>query len=321
MSRTILVTGAAGFIGFHTAKRLLQEGNRAIGLDEINDYYSPKWKYENLSELEKNSNFTFRKVDIRDLTALVKIFTEFKFDAIIHLAARAGVRPSIEQPLLYEEVNVRGTLHLLEMARKHNIKQFVFASSSSVYGNQSQVPFRETDPVNAPISPYAATKKAGEMLCHTYSHLYGINCICLRFFTVYGPNGRPDMAPYIFTKAILEGQKIKKFGNGETRRDYTYIDDIVSGVVASAKLNRKFEAINLGNSQPVSLNEFISTLEKITSKQMQIEELPIQAGDVEQTFADISKAQNLLSYQPETSFADGLNLFVKWYQANRLHSN
>lgn len=321
MSRTILVTGAAGFIGSHTAKRLLQEGNRVIGLDEINDYYSQKWKYENLSELEKNSNFTFKKADIRDLNALENIFAEFKFDAIIHLAARAGVRPSIEQPLLYEEVNVRGTLHLLEMARQKQIKQFVFASSSSVYGNQSQVPFRETDPVNAPISPYAATKKAGEMLCYTYSHLYNINCICLRFFTVYGPNGRPDMAPYIFTKAILEGQKIKKFGNGETRRDYTYIDDIVSGVVASAKLNRKFEAINLGNSQPVSLNEFISTLEKITSKQMQIEELPIQAGDVEQTFADISKAQNLLSYQPETSFADGLNLFVKWYQANRLHSN
>lgn len=321
MSRTILVTGVAGFIGSHTAKRLLQEGNRVISLDEINDYYSPKWKYENLSELEKNSNFTFKKADIRDLNALEKIFTEFKFDAIIHLAARAGVRPSIEQPLLYEEVNVKGTLHLLEMARKHNIKQFVFASSSSVYGNQSQVPFRETDPVNEPISPYAATKKAGEMLCHTYSHLYGINCICLRFFTVYGPNGRPDMAPYIFTKAILEGQKIKKFGNGETRRDYTYIDDIVSGVVASVKLNRKFEVINLGNSHPVSLNEFISTLEKITGKQMQIEELPIQAGDVEQTFADISKAQNLLGYQPKTSFADGLNLFVKWYQANRLHSN
>lgn len=321
MSRTILVTGVAGFIGSHTAKRLLQEGNRVIGLDEINDYYSPKWKYENLSELEKNSNFTFKKTDIRDLNALEKIFTEFKFDAIIHLAARAGVRPSIEQPLLYEEVNVKGTLHLLEMARKHNIKQFVFASSSSVYGNQSQVPFRETDPVNEPISPYAATKKAGEMLCYTYSHLYDINCICLRFFTVYGPNGRPDMAPYIFTKAILEGQKIKKFGNGETRRDYTYIDDIVSGVVASVKLNRKFEAINLGNSHPVSLNEFISTLEKITGKQMQIEELPIQAGDVEQTFADISKAQNLLGYQPKTSFADGLNLFVKWYQANRLHSN
>lgn len=321
MSRTILVTGAAGFIGSHTAKRLLQEGDLVVGLDDVNDYYSPEWKNANLSELENNPNFTFRKADIRDLTELVKIFSEFKFDAIIHLAARAGVRPSIEQPLLYEEVNVRGTLHILEMARKHNIKQFVFASSSSVYGNQSQVPFRETDPVNSPISPYAATKKAGEMLCHTYSHLYGINCICLRFFTVYGPNGRPDMAPYIFTKAILEGQQIKKFGDGETRRDYTYIDDIVAGVVASLDLDKKFETINLGNSRPVSLNEFISTLEKITGKQMQIEELPMQAGDVKQTFADISKAQNLLDYQPETSFADGLSLFVKWYQANRLHSN
>lgn len=318
MSRTILVTGVAGFIGSHTAKRLLREGNQVVGLDEINDYYSPEWKYANLAELEKNSNFTFRKADIRDFNALEKIFAEFKFDAIIHLAARAGVRPSIEQPILYEEVNVRGTLHLLEMARQHQIKQFVFASSSSVYGDQSQAPFKETDSVNAPISPYAATKKAGEMLCYTYSHLYNINCICLRFFTVYGPNGRPDMAPYIFTKAILEGQKIKKFGNGETRRDYTYIDDIVAGVVASLDLDKKFEAINLGNSQPVSLNQFISTLEQITGKKMQIEELPMQAGDVKQTFADISKAKDLLSYHPETSFADGLSRFVKWYQANRL---
>jgi UDP-glucuronate 4-epimerase len=316
--KTILVTGAAGFVGSHTSQRLLETGHMVVGLDELNDYYDPNWKLANLEKLKKYSNFHFQQADIRDLPALKKIFTDFDFNAIVHLAARAGVRPSIEQPLLYEEVNVRGTLHLLELAREYQVKQFVFASSSSVYGNQSQVPFRETDPVNAPISPYAATKKAGEMLCHTYAHLYGINCICLRFFTVYGPNGRPDMAPYIFTKAILEGQKIKKFGDGNTRRDYTYIDDIVSGVVASVELDRNFEIINLGNSQPVSLNEFITTLEQITGQKLQIEELPMQAGDVEQTFADISKAQKLLAYQAETPFAEGLRLFVEWYQANRL---
>ncbi len=316
--KTILLTGAAGFIGSHTAAKLLERGERVVGIDELNDYYDATWKEANLSKLTKNPNFTFIRADVRDLPTLEKIATDHQIETIIHLAARAGVRPSIEQPLLYEEVNVRGTLNMLQIAKKHQIKQFVFASSSSVYGNQSQVPFSETDPVNAPISPYAATKKAGEMLCHTYSHLYGINCICLRFFTVYGPNGRPDMAPYIFTKAILEGQKIKKFGSGESRRDYTYIDDIVAGVVASVELRRPFEIINLGNSQPITLNEFIATLEEITGLTMQIEQLPMQPGDVEQTYADISKAKELLGYQPQTSFKDGLKKFVQWYQAERL---
>lgn len=316
--KTILVTGAAGFIGSHTSKRLLEAGETVIGLDELNDYYDPAWKLDNLEKLKKYPNFHFYKADIRDLSTLKKIFANCSFDAIVHLAARAGVRPSIEQPLLYEEVNVKGTLHLLELARQHEIKQFVFASSSSVYGDQSQVPFRETDPVNAPISPYAATKKAGEMLCHTYSHLYDINCICLRFFTVYGPNGRPDMAPYIFTKAILEGKKIKKFGDGNTKRDYTYIDDIVSGIVASIDLNRRFETINLGNSNPISLNEFITTLEQITGLKMQIEELPMQAGDVKQTYANIDKANELLNYKPQTTFQIGLQKMVDWYKLKRL---
>jgi len=316
--KTILVTGAIGFIGSHTSKLLLKKGYQVIGLDEINDYYDRKWKESNLEELKKEANFNFIKADIRNLQSLEDIAEKYHFDGIIHLAARAGVRPSIEQPLLYEEVNIKGTLNLLEIARQNKIKQFVFASSSSVYGNQSKVPFSETDSVNEPISPYAASKKSGEMFCHVYAHLFEINCICLRFFTVYGPNGRPDMAPYIFTKAILSNQKIKKFGNGETRRDYTYIDDIAQGVVTSLDLDRKFEIINLGNNQPVSLNEFIATLEKITGKKMQIEQLPMQPGDVEQTFADISKAKKLLSYEPKVSFAEGISKFVTWYKANRL---
>lgn len=316
--KTILVTGAAGFIGSHTSQLLLNKGYQVVGLDELNDYYDPKWKEANLTELKKNANFSFIQADIRNLESLRQIAEKQHFDGIIHLAARAGVRPSIELPLLYEEVNVKGTLNLLEIAREFKIKQFVFASSSSVYGNQSKVPFNETDPVNEPISPYAATKKAGEMLCHTYSHLFGINCICLRFFTVYGPNGRPDMAPYIFTKAILEGQKIKKFGDGQSRRDYTYVDDIVSGVVASLELDHKFEIFNLGNSSPISLNEFIAALEKVTGLTMQIEQLPMQPGDVEQTFADISKAKELLGYEPKTSFADGIAKFVEWYKLKRL---
>lgn len=319
--KTILLTGAAGFIGSHTADRLLKMGYKVVGLDELNDYYNPEWKKDNLNRLLQQDNFDFVQADIRDLLALQKIAKENHFDGIVHLAARAGVRPSIAEPLLYEEVNVRGTLNLLEIARQAQINQFVFASSSSVYGNQSKVPFVETDPVNAPISPYAASKKAGEMFCHSYAHLFGINCICLRFFTVYGPNGRPDMAPYIFTEAILRGKSIKKFGTGESQRDYTYIDDIVSGVVASLELDHRFEIINLGNSQPVSLNQFISTLEKITGLSMQIEQLPMQAGDVEQTFADISKASQLLGYAPQTSFEDGLRKFVEWYKAERLKAH
>ncbi|MBU1033807.1 SDR family NAD(P)-dependent oxidoreductase [Patescibacteria group bacterium] len=315
---TILVTGVAGFIGSSVARALLEKGNSVIGIDEVNDYYNQEWKKANLAKLKENNNFSFFKLDIRNLDNLRKDLSKYKIDAIVHLAARAGVRPSIADPLLYEEVNIRGTINLLKIAKENQIKQFVFASSSSVYGNQSKVPFSETDPVNEPISPYAASKKAGEMFCHTYAHLYDINCICLRFFTVYGPNGRPDMAPYMFTKAILEGKTIKKFGDGQTRRDYTYIDDIVSGVVAAINLDRKFEIINLGNSNPITLNEFIDTLEKITGKKMQIEQLPMQPGDVDQTFADVAKAKKLLGYEAKTSFEEGMKKFVEWYKANRL---
>ena len=317
--KTILVTGVAGFIGSNTAKKLLDQGERVIGIDNLNDYYNQNWKKENLELLKQNPNFIFHQVDIRDLEALQAIAREEKIDAIIHLAARAGVRPSIANPILYEEVNVRGTVNMLEIAKEFEIKQFVFASSSSVYGNQKKVPFSETDSVDHPISPYAATKKAAELIAYTYSHLYGINTIGLRFFTVYGPAGRPDMAPYLFTEAILNDKAISKFGDGSSRRDYTYIDDIVSGVIAALDLNRPYEIINLGNNTPVSLNEFIETLEKITGKSMKINQMGMQPGDVDQTYADISKAQKLLGYDPQTSFEDGLSKFVEWYKEKRLN--
>lgn len=318
MSQTILLTGSAGFIGSHTAHRLLSLGHRVIGIDNLNDYYNPAWKLHNLAPLKSHPKFTFYKEDILNASKLQEIAAKETPTAIIHLAARAGVRPSIQQPHLYQEVNIAGTLNLLEIAKKHSIKQFVFASSSSVYGNQSQVPFSETDACNEPISPYAATKKAGEMLLHTYAHLYDINCIALRFFTVYGPNGRPDMAPYLFTEAILTGKSITQFGDGSTERDYTYIDDIVSGVVAALDLDRKFEAINLGNHSPVSLRYFIETLEKITGNKMQIQQKPLQPGDVQRTYADTSKAQALLAFAPSTDLETGLKHFVKWYTTHRL---
>lgn len=315
---TILLTGAAGFIGSHTSRALLNEGHQVIGIVDLNDFYNPAWKEENLQPLKENKEFTFYKQDIRDLEGLLTIARQHRPEVILHLAARAGVRPSIREPLLYEETNVRGTLNLLEIAREQGIRQFVFASSSSVYGNQDKVPFSETDPCNAPISPYAATKKAAELLAYTYSHLYGINCIGLRFFTVYGPAGRPDMAPYLFTEAILTGRPINKFGDGTTRRDYTYIDDIVAGVAASINIDRRFEIINLGNNSPITLNEFISTLENITGNQMQVIEKEMQPGDVVQTYADIEKAKKLLGFEPKTSFAEGMSKFVEWFKQNRL---
>lgn len=315
----ILLTGAAGFIGSHTARALLEQGDSVIGVDSVNEYYNPKWKLENVAALKQYHNFTFYRQDIRDLAGMQEIFEmSGKIDVVVHLAARAGVRPSIQEPLLYQDVNIRGTLHLLELTKQYQVSQFVFASSSSVYGNQKKVPFSESDPCNQPISPYAATKKATEELAHTYAHLYGFNTIGLRFFTVYGPAGRPDMAPYLFTEAILTGQPINKFGDGTTKRDYTYIDDIVAGVVASTTLDRPFEIINLGNNTPISLNEFIATLEKITGKTMLINQHEVPPGDVDQTYADISKAQELLNFSPQTSFEDGMKTFVSWFEQHRL---
>lgn len=319
----ILLTGCAGFIGSHTTHALLKNGYNVIGIDNLNDFYNPEWKKQNLSKFNNEANFTFHCLDITDQKAVAEIFSQAQetgrpISKIVHLAARAGVRPSIKDPLLYEEVNVKGTLNLLELARLFKVPQFVFASSSSVYGNQAKVPFSETDPVNEPVSPYAATKKAGEMLCYTYAHLHGIKTTCLRFFTVYGPAGRPDMAPYLFTEAILKGKTINKFGDGTTRRDYTYIDDIVQGIVSAVKKPFDFEVFNLGNNTPVTLNEFIAMLEEVAGKKAKVKQMPMQAGDVKQTYADIEKAKKLLGFEPKTEFKEGLTKFVEWFKQERM---
>ncbi|NMC36085.1 NAD-dependent epimerase/dehydratase family protein [Candidatus Beckwithbacteria bacterium] len=315
-SKTLLITGGAGFIGSSLIAKIIDQ-YQIVCVDNFNSYYNPSWKEDNVKPFLTHPNFRLYKSNIVNLEDLRQIFKNHHFDKIVHLAARAGVRPSIAQPLLYEKVNVQGTLNLLELAKEYKIPHFIFASSSSVYGNQNKVPFSETDPVNEPISPYAATKKAGEMLCYTYAHLYKIKTTCLRFFTVYGPKGRPDMAPYLFTKAILSGEPITKFGDGKSKRDYTYIDDIVAGVIKTIEQQFDFEIFNLGNNQPVELNEFIKTIEEVTGKILETVDLPMQAGDVTQTYANIEKAKKLLAWEPKTSLKEGLTKFVNWYQQAR----
>jgi UDP-glucuronate 4-epimerase len=315
--RSVLVTGAAGFIGSNLSEALLARGMRVVGLDDINDYYNPAWKRQNVTDLQQHARFTFVEGDILDETLLQQVCKDTQFDAIVHLAARAGVRPSIANPKLYESVNIRGTLNILELAKNCKIPKVVFASSSSVYGNRKDTPFSEEDRVDFPISPYAATKKACEEMAYAYSHLHNISCVGLRFFTAYGPKGRPDMAPYLFTEALLTGQPIKRFGVGDSGRDYTYIDDIVHGVANAMEYDTKFDIFNLGNSSPVMLNDFIAMLERITDKTALVKELPKQQGDVDVTYANISKAQKLLSYNPTTSLEAGLTEFVAWYIKHR----
>ncbi|MFA5075833.1 MAG: GDP-mannose 4,6-dehydratase [Patescibacteria group bacterium] len=312
----VLVTGGAGFIGSHVCDYLVNQGHEVFCLDNFNDYYNPAFKEQNVAINSGKSNHHLLRGDITDLDFLKSVFTN-KFDKVIHLAARAGVRPSIADPLLYQKVNVEGTANLLEMCRQNGIKDFIFASSSSVYGNNKKIPFSETDPVDNPISPYAATKKAMELLAHTYHHLFGLNCIGLRFFTVYGERGRPDMAPYLFTQWIDQGQEVKRFGQGDTKRDYTYIQDIVSGVVACLDKDFGYEIINLGNNQPVVLSHFIAIVEGLLGKKANIKQYPMQPGDVDITYADIRKAQKLLGYQPKTTIEEGMDKFVSWYKINR----
>ncbi|HYG80660.1 MAG TPA: GDP-mannose 4,6-dehydratase [Pyrinomonadaceae bacterium] len=317
--KNILVTGGAGFIGSHLVDRLLAEGAwRVTVVDDFNDFYAPEVKRENVREHVKNSAYSLHETDIRDRARLGEIFKEGRFDCVVHLAARAGVRPSLLEPALYNETNVGGTLNLLELARAHGVKQFVFGSSSSVYGINAKVPFSEEDPIRQPISPYAVTKAAGELLCHTYSHLYRLRCVCLRFFTVYGARQRPDLAIHKFAKLIWAGRPVPVFGDGTTRRDYTYVDDIISGVRASIDYDASgYEVFNLGESQTVELRELIALLEKELGREALVERHPPQPGDVPQTFADVTKARRLLGYDPRTKIDDGIRRFVGWFLSER----
>jgi len=309
----VLVTGGAGFIGSHLVERLLAEEHRVVCLDNFDDFYNPALKRRNLARALKHPGFRLVEGDLRDEEGLEKIFAGEKFDLVAHLAARAGVRPSVENPALYVDVNLRGTVYLLEACKKHAVRRFIFASSSSVYGDSSRVPFSEEDPVNTPISPYAATKKAGELLAHTYHHLYGMDVACLRFFTVYGPRQRPEMAIHHFTRSIFEGKKISLFGDGSSRRDYTYIDDAVGGTLGAFRREHGFQVYNIGESQTITLAELIAAIEEQVGKKAIIERLPEQPGDVKLTYAEIGKARERLGYTPQTKIREGLARFVQWY--------
>ncbi|MEO7674411.1 MAG: GDP-mannose 4,6-dehydratase [Pyrinomonadaceae bacterium] len=319
MNRSILVTGGAGFIGSHLVENLLREGIWDVTVvDDLNDFYSPEIKRSNLQAVKAEGDFRFVEADIRCAEKLREIFDDTAFDCIVHLAARAGVRPSLSQPKLYAETNIDGTLNLLELARDYEVPQFVFGSSSSVYGINGKVPFSEDDRIHQPISPYASTKATGELFCHTYSHLFDIRTVCLRFFTVYGARQRPDLAIHKFSRLITEGKPIQMFGDGTTRRDYTYIDDIMQGVRASIEYAAsKNEVFNLGESDTVELARLIEMLEENLGLKAIVDRQPMQPGDVPITFADISKARKLLGYDPKTKIEDGIPKFVEWFTSMR----
>ncbi len=307
----ILITGAAGFIGSHLSERLLSDGHIVVCIDNFDDFYDPKVKRNNIESCLRNKNFQLIEADIRDGAAMDKAIAD-GIEVIVHLAARAGVRPSIAHPMLYNDVNVNGTMVLLEAAKKHKINKFIFGSSSSVYGNNKKVPFSEDDNVDFPISPYAATKKACELICHTYHHLYEISITCLRFFTVYGPRQRPDLAIHKFARLIERNKPIPIYGDGTMMRDFTYIDDIIDGVVASIDRCSGYKIYNLGESRPITVNDLVTELEKALGKKAVKENMPLQPGDVERTFADVSKAVRELDYEPKTAIQDGLARFVEW---------
>ena len=313
--KSILVTGGAGFIGSHLVERLLAEGIWQVSVvDDFNDFYSPQLKRENISSFLNDSKFRLYRADICDEESLRRVFAENEFDVIVHLAARAGVRPSLEQPKLYNRTNINGTLNLLELAREFDVKQFVFGSSSSVYGVNCKIPFSEEDRIQQPISPYAATKAAGELFCHTFSHLYDIRTVCLRFFTVYGARQRPDLAIRKFSQLIVEEKPLPFYGDGTTRRDYTYIDDIIQGVCAAIDYTETIhEVFNLGESQTVELSRLISLLEENLGKKAILDRQPMQPGDVPITFADISKARKLLGYNPSTKIEEGIRKYTDWF--------
>ena len=321
MSR-ILLTGGAGFIGSHVAEALLRRGEQLVVVDCLDDFYSPAWKQANLEDLRRAGQFEFSSVDICDFDPLRELVSRTRPEAIIHLAARAGVRPSIELPRLYERVNLAGTVNLLELTREFGVRKFLFASSSSVYGATSRVPFSESHFELRPVSPYAATKLSGELLCYTYAHLYGFDTLCLRFFTVYGARQRPDLAIHKFVGLIEKGKPIPIFGDTNMGRDYTYIDDIVAGVLAALGYDPRppgggvpFEVFNLGNSHPVKLGELVELLERVTGRKAIRDARPPQPGDVPITWADVSKSERLLGYRPAVRIEEGLARFLAWYRS------
>jgi len=330
LSYTVLVTGGAGFIGSNLCDYLLKKNHKIIVIDNFIDFYNPEIKRNNITEIKNtmkssnitDDNFILEQGDIRDINFLKGVFSSYKIDVVVHLAAMAGVRPSIMDPLLYNEVNTLGTLNLLDLCHEFSINKFIFASSSSVYGNNKKLPFSETDPADFQISPYGATKKSGELLCHVYSHLYGINIACLRFFTVYGGRQRPDLAIYKFTNLMLKGEEISIFGDGTSERDYTYIDDIIQGIdkaiAWASTASHKYEIFNLGRSDTIMLKYMVQRLEFEIGVKANIKYLPMQPGDVEITYADISKSKEILGYNPSTKFDDGISEFVKWFKTNSL---
>lgn len=326
MDKYILVTGGAGFIGSHLTETLLKSGQKVVVLDNFNNFYDPEIKRGNLKEIKTQmlelgipeAHIQIIEGDIRNVKQMDELFAAYPIQLVVHLAAMAGVRPSISAPLLYNDVNINGTLNLLEMCKKYSVKKFVFASSSSVYGNNKKVPFSETDFVDHPVSPYAATKRAGELICHTYHHLYGMDVACLRFFTVYGPRQRPDLAIHKFTKLIINDEEVPFYGDGTTERDYTYIDDIIDGIVKAIQWVQAgqglYEIFNLGESRTINLKEMVTTLESVIGKKAKLKVLPMQPGDVTRTYADITKAQKILGYNPTTAFEEGIKQFIQWYR-------
>ena len=314
MASTILVTGAAGFIGSHLAQRLVARGDRVAALDNFNTYYDPAIKRRNVAALARGGGFTLLEGDIRDRDAVTRALAAHKPDAIVHLAAMAGVRPSLEDPVLYHDVNCTGTAVLLQAAQAAGLKRFVFGSSSSVYGGNPKVPFHEDDDVSGPVSPYAATKRANELSCHVFAHLYGMSMACLRFFTVYGPRQRPEMAIHKFVRLLERGEKLPLFGDGRSERDYTFIEDILDGVVKALDRSQGFRIYNLGESRTVSLKELVAAIGRATGHEPGVDWQPAQPGDVPRTFADVSRARAELGYDPRVGLEEGLRRFVAWYR-------
>jgi len=315
----ILVTGAAGFIGSNLVERLLQDNFKVVGVDNFNNYYDPDLKEKNIIGARNYENFKLYREDVLDFATLKTIFKKERPEKIIHLAAKAGVRSSIKNPLLYAKVNVKGTVNLLKLSVGFGVKQFILGSSSSVYGNSRRLPFSENDPCNKIISPYGASKRAAELWVECFYRTYGLKSVILRFFTVYGPRGRPDMAPALFTKALLEGKLTNQYGDGSSSRDYTYIDDIIGGIYETLEKDLDFEIINLGNNNPIKLREFIKSLEKIIKRKAKIQKMPTQSGDVEKTWANIVKAKELLGWKPKTRFEKGLNKYVLWLKKRMIN--